>query len=490
MKNAFLGLLASLVVFSQFMVYQRAAATTAAGLPVLYWATDNNITRQVTVDKYRLWLKKNGYPDMDVKVDNINGSLQKLVIQGAAGVGPDIMNVFGWDLHYLNQIGMVAPLDALMGELAVPRENHDPTVSNELYSGGKRMGYSQNAGTSYYFVNLTWLGKIGMPPPPERWTVDSFEAWGREYVAKANRDRKESTRSFLMNHVDRETFRRSYGLSYFNETLSACVLDRPEHVALLKRIFDWTYTERFLATRAEAESFTVEAGRGGGNWSSLFHKGIFAMAWSGLPILISLRDCVPPIDLGIAECPSGGYRNSVSRTYATALYSGSPNHKLARYFLLYLTSEPHNLEIAENGDQMPPIPSFRERDAFLKPPAWPNEWNAHRVYKEKSGELGTPSEYSPFIAYNPYQKIERNAVDAYFSKVISAEEACSQMEERINAQIKANLDRSADLRALHAKALATQAKIDALKRAGKQIPLELVENPFLRRYFRETGRGI
>jgi len=489
MKNAFLALLAILVIFSQFMVYQRTSGA-AGGLPVLYWATDNNITRQVTVDKYRVWLKKNGYPDMDVKVDNINGSLQKLVIQGAAGVGPDIMNLFGWDLHYLNQIGMVQPLDDLMADLKVPPENHDPTVSNELFAAGKRMGFSQNAGTSYYFVNLTWLRKIGMPPPPERWTVEAFEAYGRAYVEKANRDRKVSQRSFFINYVDRETFRRSYGVSYFNETLTACALNRPEHVALLKKIFDWTYTEHFLATRAEAESISVESGKGGGNWTSLFHNGTQALVWSGLPILISLRECAGPVDLGIAECPSGGYRNSVSRTYATALYSGSANHKLARYFLLYLTSEPHNLEIAENGDQMPPIPSFRERDAFMKPPAWPNEWNAHRVYKEKSSELGTPSEYSPFVAYNPYQKVERNAVDAYFSKVTSAEEACQTMEEQINALIQANVARSPENRARYDRARAVQARIDAAKREGKKIPLDLVENPFLRRYYRETGKGL
>ncbi|MBN8215559.1 MAG: hypothetical protein J0L75_02905 [Spirochaetes bacterium] len=490
MRIMFLSILTALVAFSQVVVYRTRPAAAAGGIPVLYWATDNNNTRQRTVDLYRAWLKKNGYPDMDVKVDNINGTLQKLVIQGVAGVGPDIINAFAWDLKFLNQTGMIADLGPVFAGLPVPAENHDPMVSNDLWEGSARLGFSQNAGTSYYFVNRTWLRSIGMAMPPESWTPDQFEAYGREYVAKANRGRKEKVRSFLINTVDRETLRRSAGISIFNETLTACTLNRPEYVALYKRIYRWMYDEKFIPTAAESASFSVEAGKGGGNYTQLFHRGYFAMQWSGLPILIMLRDIQPPVDLGIAECPNLGYRNSVSRTYAAALYSGSRNQKLARYFLLYLTSEPHNLQIADNGDQMPPIPAFRERDAFLKPAAWPNEWDAHRQYKDKAKELGIPSEYSPWVAYAPTQKEEYKAWDTFISRVATAEAACAQAEERINDLIARACQRSAELRARRAKALEVQARIDQFKKEGKKIPLNLVQNPFLYRYYKDTGAGI
>jgi ABC-type glycerol-3-phosphate transport system substrate-binding protein len=490
MKNLFLALLALLIVFSQYVVYRVKDTRSAGGVPVLYWASDYNPTHEHTAQLYRAWLKKNGFPDMELHVDVVNGNLQKLVVQGVAGVGPDLMDLFGWDLHYLHQIGLVQPLNALLSDLPVPAENHDPMVSNDLFIDGERMGFSYNAGTSFYFVNVDWLRKIGMPPPPSRWSVEAFEAYGREYVEKANRGRKEKTRSFFFNHVDRDTLRRSMGLGTFNETLSACTLNRPDHVAMLKRVQKWMEEDRFFPTSAEAQSVSVEQGSGGGNYASLLHRGYFGIYWSGMAMVRVLRECKPPVELALAESPNAGYPNSISRTFATAIYSGSPNQKLARYFLLYLASESHNLQIAGTSIMMPPISSFRDRDAFMKPAQWTNEWAAKRAYRDKARELGIPSEYSPFVAYTPWMKEERRAWDSFINRVITAEEACALVEKQIQALIEANLARDPALRRRHEEALKVQARIDEMKRKGERIPLELVKNPFLHRYYRDTGRGV
>lgn len=490
MKNVFLGLLAALVTFSQIIVYRHNDVVNKDGVPVLYWATDQNPTRQTTVNLYRAWLKKNGYPDMDIVVDNINGNLQKIIIQGAAGVGPDIMNVFGWDLQYLDQIGMVETLDPLMKDLPVPSENHDPMVSNELWVGNRRIGFSQNAGTSYFFANLSYIKKLGVPLPPLRWTISEFEEWGRVYVEKANQNRPDKLRCFVSPGVDWESLCRSAGISIFNETLTACVMNRPETVRVFETVKKWQNVDHFIPSQAERDSFTMDASAGGGNWVGLMTRGYYAMGWSGLPFIIGMRENGVQFDLGIAECPSFGYRNSISRTYAAAIYSGSPKKDLARYFLLYLTQEPHNLQIADNGDQMPPIRSFRERDAFLKAPGHSNEWEAHRIYKEKAYELGTPSEYSPFVHYSPYQKKMRDARDGFMSGVYTAPKALAILEDDINNLIQANLNKNANLRVQYQNAKKIQAEIDQYKAAGKPVPLHLVSNPFLYRYFKDTGRGI
>ncbi|MBL8991806.1 MAG: extracellular solute-binding protein, partial [Spirochaetia bacterium] len=333
MKNLFLLCLFVLTAFSQIIQFRNSKnEKDATGAPVLYWATDMNPTRQRTVNLFRAWLKTNHYPDIDLRVDAQNGKLEKILVQGVSGVGPDIFNLFGWDMQYLYQVGLIAELDPLMKDLPLPREHHDPTVSNDLYVDGKRIAFSQNAGTSYYFVNRTYLRSIGMPMPPERWDLDAFEAYGKEFYQKANKNRKDNLKSFLVNTVDRETFRRSAGVSVFNETMTSCVLNQSEHVALLKRLYKWTYEDHVIPSAADSTMFSVDQGRGGGNYQQLFHKGYMPLFWSGLPILIQLRDLTPPVDIGIAESPSAGFRNSVTRTFSTALYPGKRNMHLARYF--------------------------------------------------------------------------------------------------------------------------------------------------------------
>jgi hypothetical protein len=47
-----------------------------------------------------------------------------------------------------------------------------------------------------------------------------------------------------------------------------------------------------------------------------------------------------------------------------------------------------------------------------------------------------------------------------------------------------------ELKPRYIAALKRQAVIDEAKAKGEKIPLELVDNPFLKKYYRETGKGI
>ncbi len=488
MRNLFLLVLVFLIAFSQLMMFLKNGET-ASKIPVIYWATDQNPTRQRTVDLYRAWLKTNGYPDMDVRVDPVNGQAQKLIIQGLSGVAPDMFNLFGWDIQYLYQLGIIADLDPIISNLAIPSENHDPVVSNEIYIDGKRVAFSQNAGTSYYFVNNDFIKSIGMELPPTSWDLETFEKYGKELVAKANAVKKRQ-QSFLTPTVDRETVRRSFGISIFNETMTKCTLNTPVHVEMLKKIYQWTYVDHILPSQADMESMSVEAGAGGANATTLLKQGVYSMGWSGLPVLIGLHEIKANFEIGIAEAPSGGFRNSVTRTYGLTLYSAGKNKDYAKYFLQYLTSESHNLQIADNGDQMPPIPSFRKRDEFMKPVGRMNEWKCHEIYTAKAKELGIANEYSVYAAYNPILKEEKKAFEAFMSKVITAEAATKLMEEKVMALIALSINNNSELKARYEKDLLVQNEIDKAKAEGKKIPLNLVKNPFLLRYYKDTGKGI
>ena len=60
-------------------------------------------------------------------------------------------------------------------------------------------------------------------------------------------------------------------------------------------------------------------------------------------------------------------------------------------------------------------------------------------------------------------------------------------EKFINREIELNVSKNPELAAKHAKLLVDQAEIDRLRAAGEPVPLELITNPFYRRYYVDQG---
>ncbi|MBL8994880.1 MAG: hypothetical protein JNM63_16150 [Spirochaetia bacterium] len=257
-----------------------------------------------------------------------------------------------------------------------------------------------------------------------------------------------------------------------------------------ERIRVWVNEYKFIPNAAEAAEFVMDQGAGGQDKVTLFHQGVFALWWSGFPALISLRTLSPKLDLSIAECPSGPFRNSVTRTFAASLYSGGKQKELARLFLLYLTSEEHNLQISENADQLPPMPSFRLKQHFLEHAEYKNEWPAHTAFIEKISEIGVPAEYSPYIQNGSILKLENHYWEEFASGLASAEDAIRALESRINDLMAVQISGDPSLRNRFDEACLRQGKIDKIRQEGGKVPLVLVDNPFLSRYYRDTGRGI
>jgi serine/threonine-protein kinase RIO1 len=79
---------------------------------------------------------------------------------------------------------------------------------------------------------------------------------------------------------------------------------------------------------------------------------------------------------------------------------------------------------------------------------------------------------------------------AYHSSGIGTPESVLvEQEVLIKKAIANHLARHPELKDRYLSDLETQRKIDALKAAGKKVPLALVANPFLRVYYQKTGRG-
>ncbi|MBN8215746.1 MAG: carbohydrate ABC transporter substrate-binding protein [Spirochaetes bacterium] len=481
MKTFFFFLLIGLIIFSQAMVYQGQRET--AGVPTLYWVTDPNPARHEQIALFRAWLKKNKYPDIQVKLDVANRGLQKTIVQGVAG---DIIDAGGTQVPVLQAMGLLEEVGPRLASFGLPVFQSYEAIRHELVLDGKAYGTPCNVTPALYIVNQGLFERFGLPPPPRRWSFEEFESRGKRFVAKANEGRKHRE-IFFAYRVDSVVLRRSLGLGVYNETLTGPWPDLPAVARVLKRVYQWTYVDHLIPSEAELSSMATEQGYGSADYQ-LFHKGFFAMTWGGRHALIQLRQMAPALHLSGVEMPNGGYPNTLTSSRSLVLYAGSRQKEWAKYFFAFLRSEDYSLHVVQDADSMPPLPAVLDRKAFLEPAAFTNEWPLHKAYAQAARELAIGYEISPFLPPT-VNSLKMKAGALFMNGVITAEEAVRQAAEGVNEEIEKYVGRTPERKRQFEKAKALQVKIDALKANGEKIPAEWIANNFLRKYYLDTGKA-
>jgi hypothetical protein len=171
---------------------------------------------------------------------------------------------------------------------------------------------------------------------------------------------------------------------------------------------------------------------------------------------------------------------------AAAVNAGSKHPRLAGRFLQFLADRPYNDIIAFDSDGLPPNPGMAVTDAFMRPHAFPGEHQAHEKYFRAAQEYGVGREYSPFVNPGVVLRAINKHLSGVDSEVVTVERALQDIAGEINLELRRTVERDEQLLRTYDAALLRQEKIDALKKEGKPVPLEWIDNPILRRY-REAG---
>ncbi|MBI4023703.1 MAG: extracellular solute-binding protein [Verrucomicrobia bacterium] len=485
MKIVFVGCLILLTAAS--VLTHLLEPDLRSDAPVLYWVTDANPARSEQVATFHRWLRSNGHPRMQLRLDTANNAVTKKIIQGVSGVGGDVMDSFsGGALRQLHAVGLLADVTASARALGFDPGHTYAPVASEITIADCQYAFPCNVYTALFWVNKATFAKHGLPGPPRRWDFETFERVGKQFVAAANPSGKRPT-VFFAAGLDRDIMRRSLGLSVFNETLTRCTLDDPRNVRALALIHKWTCADRILPTASDVASFATETGYGGSNLQ-LFNSGNYAMFLSGRYALIQLRQ-FGALDLAVVEHPYGEFPNTRVDTRCAAIYAGSKHRELARYFLAYLASEEYNLHIVEDADALPPNPIYTRTEAFLRPAKYPNEWGCHEVFADAVQTIGIGRSHSPFVLPSTAERIERETFDGFISGLYPAEQAARLAADRINEEIQRALKENPRLRPRYDQLVVRQRQIEQLRAEGRRVPLAWIANPFHRRYYEFKNWG-
>ncbi len=488
MKYLFLVIFVLLVLASVAM--HISAPVAQSDVPVLYWVTDGNPAREQQIELFNQWMIRHGYtasdgrPAFELRMDVINRDPSKMIIQGLSGMGGDILDLGPADVPYFQAMGLLHDITDDAVRLGFDTSHTYKAIENDICINGRQYAFPCNVYVNMYWVNNGTFRRFGLSPPPKRWTLDEFEAVGRAFVERANTPGKPRI-AFFANAIDLKLMMRSSGLSIFNETLTRSMLDDPIAVDCISRLNRWINEYHLIPTRAEYESFAATSSYGG-QAMYLFYTGRYAMISYGRYALIRLRE-YPEIDLSVVEPPHAIFPIAVTGSRPAGIYQGSRYKDLAVRFLQFLTDEQYNLQIVRDADALPPNPSYTRHQEFLRPVGYPNEWDCHQAFAQAAESIAVSVPHSPFILGSVVDRYFYRAQDLVLNQLDDAEHAFREAARLINKTIDRNLREDPGLKQHYDRLVGQQQQIDALLAAGRKVPIELIENPFYKRYYAFLG---
>lgn len=463
------------------------------GKPVLYWATHGDQVKQETIRRFYQWREENGLPPVEVRIDVANATQTKKLIQGVSGVAADLIDLYDSQVYVMQSTGMLFDVSEYAEQYGFTPDRTYRSVRPYFVFEGKQYGFPRNLGSSLIWFNRETFREHGFEDPPDTWTFEEFEEFGKRYVEKANANASERERKFFVDRLNSDIMRRSLGLSNYNETMTASTLDDPRNVKVLSLMRYWVSELRLAPTRQEEAAFASDASGSGARFS-FFDEGRYAMLTVPRWALIMLRPRIEgrgrPFDLGVVELPHGGYPNTQVGIGVIGIYKKSDHIQEAVEFLDFLTSESFNLLVAESGDALPPDPDFALNPAFSRPPEYPEEWGIHEKFAQAAREIAIPTSISPYVLDSTIRRIQQNAIDALYAGQLTPEEAAQLTADRVNNIIQVNISRDPLLAKRYDKEVALQKKIEAYREQGKPVPASWIKNPFHQKYYRDMGWSV
>ena len=458
--------------------------------PVIVWTAGLSQDRVEQVAAFHKWMRANGYVDekgellFTVKLET--ASNQSTLIQAVSGMAGDLID------HV--PVKRFAPMGVLEDITDFARENGLDPAHNYAAAGdllmydGKQYAYPCNLAVRGLLCNVDLFRKYGMEPPPEAWTPEEFEAYGLEFIRRANagRARQEVFFAGAMPGIILP-LARSMGGDLFNETLTAPALNTEPFEKALTLYQRWVTGLHLIPDAAEIASESTDASSVNSEATPQLVSGRYAMITTGRYVNMDLRRFKSgPVTLSFSQFPEYGFRNLVLTSRNTAIYKGSKYKEYAKIFLLFLASREYNDLIIRDSDGLPPNPEWAvDNPEYHTPPGREYEGNLHTNELKWAQTVALPESFSP------YYPLADDRIDYAYERVAGGlstpAEALALANRSIAHSIRETVNGTASLRERYARDCELQKKIDECKDSGRKIPAEWIRNPFHLSYYRERG---
>ena len=393
----------------------------------LVWCTDDNPVRRGQTELFNEM-----YPKYRLRIDPQNATMEKVIVQSLAGVGPDLFdcyNVFQLSAFVRSGIALDCT-EQLMARGILP-EHVWPTVRPMMAYEGRMYGFPRNASSRAIWYNKKIFDRHGEPYPTDDWTWDDFIEIGKRLTVR--NDRGQITQFALIGYWDWKVAHYQYGADMFTPEGTRCTLDSPEATAAMQFSQDLIYKYELIPTPGQVAAIS-SAGGWGFDSIAPFGAERSAMALGGRWWLCILRDpSYDHLDLGAVSLPAGPSRRAWGYGGSTLVNAAGKNIEGALCFLECMHSKEWSELINRQADALGPVIEHSYSEEFLFNPQHPEEdYNA--VWRA-SLEKAEPEQVSPFVNGQRVDRIMVKQTDMVKANVKSGAQAARDSAKEINKAI-------------------------------------------------------
>lgn len=388
MRAAFLGTFIGLLLLT-VLAWRLVPPPPGGGRTPLVWVVDDNPVRQAQVD---LFNKLN--PDIYLTIDPSDNELDKVIVQCAGGIGPDLINCqTPADLDALVNAGI--PLD-VTDDLAAARLDLPklawPIALGSCMRDGRAYGFPCNVYGMAILYNKDVFDRAGVPYPKSGWTWDDVIRTAQKLTARDSTG-KPTRFGFAFEWWSMPDLLVGFGGKEFSPDGTRCTLDEPGAIKGYTLAQDLMYKYHVAPTPGDQAALASQGGWGAGPMVYLM-SGRAAMAYGARWWLNRTRQ-QKGLRLGVVETPYPVV-HQVGGAGRSALVNRYTAHRAAAIrFLEFLAGRPYNDLINSQADGLPAMKAFCNTERFLHDPAHPDE-TYNGLWRDIQA-IAVDSPYSPFL---------------------------------------------------------------------------------------------
>jgi multiple sugar transport system substrate-binding protein len=434
------------------------------GVAQLVWATDGNPAREEQMAMFKDWHLKTYGQKIDIRIDPSNAGREKVVIQSAAGVGPDLFDMYGsTDIERLVKSGIILDVTDEAKKHGFAKEAIWPGIWPSFVYEGRQYGAPTNAGSFVILFNKKLFDAEGVPyPEPASWTWTQF----LEVAQKFTHKRPDGTMQFGMLEVDPIQLIYQNDGRIFTPDGTRCIADSPDAIEAMQFYYDLRYKYHVMPTSSDIQSMTAAGGWGGS--VNTFSNDHFAMTsgarWWLTGYVRDTRKAMEsgkpsPFKLGAAPLPYFKHPAGLTQSRCTGINRTSKNVKYALRFLEFLASEPYNRQINSSYDAFAPMIKYDTgpEGVTAGPPPPSGLEIANSPLWIKSMRVSRDVEISPFLPPFRFQRLWKEQTDLLVAQKCTAAAMMKTFTRLVNNEIQVNLAHDAKLRARYDAAVAKES---------------------------------
>lgn len=340
------------------------------------------------LDRYR---EQN--PHVTIEIQQVPGInyYQRLKIQIAAGVSPDIMQLAYNEIPAFAERGALHPLDDLIQQDNFPVSGMFPEIVPALKYKDVFYGLPRGWTTFVLYYNKDMFREAGVPFPHDGWTWDDFLDASRKLTKDTNGDGRvdqfacdapiqyDGVAAWIWQNNGR----------MFTPDMKTCLMDQPETLEALQFLADCQHKYRVFPSSEQSQDL------GGG--AEMFRNGKQAMFIQGRWACQLFRNAAyqdgRKLDWDVAELPENKKKATVLFANCYVLRKDGPNLAEAWKLMQWLTGVEGQKHQAATGRDMPSFVEVGRSPIFLNPDVLPE---SDEIFL-KSAETALPLEIDPNV---------------------------------------------------------------------------------------------